>query len=251
MTNRKFISIQIFRVNHHKKEIPSFHSLHSSNFLSTHTENSHVNERFRHPQAPYVPRQHVDSAFWGSIRRENYTSEEWSLLKNLLIVDDFDSVAGDHQVDDFDLSGDARKDDELINEHRDANDHEHSNENVPSSLAVRDALYDRMPTVVVSVSYYHPILSQLSDGDFWCGAPPSEEVYENPYNAARYSWDIRIDAWNSFQSIIEKMDPEELEALPKKRKDDIDRQISEFDNSYKGPKRKRYSDDSDPYAFGG
>jgi hypothetical protein len=206
------------------------------------------------------------------------------LLKNLLIVDDLDSVVDGHQVDDqqvddhqvddqqvydqqvddqqvddhqvddhqvddhqvdgqqvhdLDSSGDARKDDELIDDRKDANDHEHSNENVSSSLPVRDALYDRLPTVVVSVAYDHPILSQLSDGDFWCGAPPSEEVYENPYNAANYSWEIPIDTWNSFQSRVEQMGPEELVALRKKREDDMERQLSEFDDSYKGRKRMR------------
>ena len=99
-----------------------------------------------------------------------------------------------------------------------------------------------LPQVVVSVDYTHPVISHASNGEFWCGAPPDEEVYENPYNAGSYSWEVTVEAWNSFQSKCKQMSPEERERQWTNRKRDIEKEISEFDSSYKGRKRAREAD---------
>ena len=112
-----------------------------------------------------------------------------------------------------------------------------------ATTPVRDILSNnKPPNVVVSVNYTHPVLSHLKDGDFWCGASPDEEVYENPYNASRFSWEVDLQAWNSFQSKCKHMSPEEREQQWANRERDIEKEKSKFDSSYKGQKRARESD---------
>jgi hypothetical protein len=108
-----------------------------------------------------------------------------------------------------------------------------------SKIPARDIIYDKIPNVNVSVDYFHPILSHLGDGDYWCGANPEENVYENPYAAQNFSWDIDFDAWNKFQSKCNKKSREECQQLIASRKRDIQKEQDDFDASYNGMKRRR------------
>ena len=112
-----------------------------------------------------------------------------------------------------------------------------------TTTPMRDILSDNQPpSVVVSVSYDHPVLSHLENGNFWCGASHDEDVYDNPYNASRFSWEVDLKAWNSFQSKCKHMSSEERKQQWANRERDIEKEQSEFYDSYKGRKRARESD---------
>ena len=55
----------------------------------------------------------------------------------------------------------------------------------------------RIPKLLVEVDYDHPILSQIPNGTFGCGAPTEENVYEDPYSAEVYTWQVEARTWNS------------------------------------------------------
>jgi len=85
----------------------------------------------------------------------------------------------------------------------------------------KDVFSQRYPSVVVTVDFSHPILSGLSNGDFWCGASVDEDAYANPYNAANYPWEVELKVWNRFQKKCKMMTPEEIETLREKRDNEI------------------------------
>lgn len=84
------------------------------------------------------------------------------------------------------------------------------------------------PNVAVLLSYNHPIFSHVPPDRFWCGAHPDEDVYENPYNADQFSWEVDLNDWNSFQSDCKNMSPEERSELWAIRARDIEQQKLKF-----------------------
>ena len=95
---------------------------------------------------------------------------------------------------------------------------------------------------MVEVDYTHPILSEIPNGTFGCGAPAEDNVYEDPYSAENYPWEVEARAWNQFQAQYHNITEKEYDELVAKRQRDIEDAKSEFDSL---PKRRRSDDDYD------
>ena len=74
---------------------------------------------------------------------------------------------------------------------------------------------------------------------FGCGAPAEDNVYEDPYAAEGYPWEVEARVWNEFQAKYHNMTAEESDRLISKRQRDIEEQKAEFDSL---PKRRRDDD---------
>ena len=85
----------------------------------------------------------------------------------------------------------------------------------------------------------HPILSEIPNGTFGCGAPAEDNVYEDPYAAEGYPWEVEARVWNEFQAKYHNITAEESDRLISKRQRDIEEQKAEFDRL---PKRRRDDD---------
>jgi hypothetical protein len=93
-----------------------------------------------------------------------------------------------------------------------------------------------LPDVTVTISYDHPVLDYTSE--HWCGASLEENVYENPYAAENYPWEVTNQTWNNFQNMCKTLTQEELQSLKDNREKRIREEIEEYDsNPYK---RRRY-----------
>ena len=53
-----------------------------------------------------------------------------------------------------------------------------------------DVIRGGIPRLLVEVDYTHPILSEIPNGTFGCGAPAEDNVYEDPYAAEGYPWEV-------------------------------------------------------------
>ena len=91
--------------------------------------------------------------------------------------------------------------------------------------------------------YSPPIFSEIPNGTFGCGAPAEDNVYEDPYAAEGYPWEVEARVWNEFQAKYHNITAEESDRLISKRQRDIEEQKAEFDRL---PKRRR---DDDYYGF--
>ena len=102
-----------------------------------------------------------------------------------------------------------------------------------------DVIRGGIPRLLVEVDYTHPILSEIPNGTFGCGAPAEENVYEDPYSAEGYPWEVEARVWNEFQAKYHNITAEESDRLISKRQRDIEEQKAEFDRL---PKRRRDDD---------
>ena len=103
-----------------------------------------------------------------------------------------------------------------------------------------DVKSGRIPKLLVEVDYDHPILSQIPNGTFGCGAPADENVYEDPYSAEVYPWEVDARTWNQFQAQYHNITDKEYDDLCAKRRRDIEDEKLEFDRC---PSRRRCDDD--------
>ena len=99
---------------------------------------------------------------------------------------------------------------------------------------VADVFSQDIPKVAVTVDYEHPVLDYVSD--YWCGAPPDERVYENPYNAENYQWEVFTRCWNRFQNMCKDKTQEELQSMRDTREENIRREKKEYGSR----KRRRH-----------
>ena len=102
-----------------------------------------------------------------------------------------------------------------------------------------DVIKGGIPKLLVEVDYSHPILSEIPNGTFGCGAPAEDNVYEDPYAAEGYPWEVEARVWNEFQAKYHNITAEESDRLISKRQRDIEEQKAEFDRL---PKRRRDDD---------
>ena len=102
-----------------------------------------------------------------------------------------------------------------------------------------DVIRGGIPRLLVEVDYTHPILSEIPNGTFGCGAPAEDNVYEDPYSAEGYPWEVEARVWNEFQAKYHNITAEESDRLISKRQRDIEEQKAEFDRL---PKRRRDDD---------
>ena len=103
-----------------------------------------------------------------------------------------------------------------------------------------DVIRGGIPRLLVEVDYTHPILSEILNGTFGCGAPAEDNVYEDPYSAENYPWEVEARTWNQFQAQYHNITEKEYDELVAKRQRDIEDAKSEFDSP---PKRRRSDDD--------
>ena len=103
-----------------------------------------------------------------------------------------------------------------------------------------DVRSGRIPKLLVEVDYDRPILSQIPNGTFGCGAPADENVYEDPYSAEVYPWEVDASTWNQFQAQYHNITDKEYDDLCAKRRRDIEDEKLEFDSR---PSRRRCDDD--------
>lgn len=96
-----------------------------------------------------------------------------------------------------------------------------------------------LPEVTVTISYDHPVLDYASE--YWCGAGPEEDVYENPYAAENHQWEVSSQTWNKFQNMCKTLTQKELQSLKDDREKRIRKEIKEYDS--KPYKRRRYDDE--------
>ena len=76
----------------------------------------------------------------------------------------------------------------------------------------------RFPDVVPTVDYDHPLFTQVENGEVWCGAPPSDNVYNNSYTARGYLWEVDTQTWNRVQRQFAEMTAEARDLLWTKRR---------------------------------
>ena len=99
-----------------------------------------------------------------------------------------------------------------------------------------DVFTKKLPEIAVTVEYTHPILNHVENGDFWCGAHPDEDVYNNPFTARKQKWEVSYEVWQSFQSRMEHATSKELEDLQYER----DLHIWHLEETYGVKKRPRF-----------
>ena len=80
-----------------------------------------------------------------------------------------------------------------------------------------DVIRGGIPRLLIEVDYTHPILSEIPNGTFGCGAPAEDNVYEDPYAAENYPWEVEACTSNQFQAQYHNITEKEYDKLLAKR----------------------------------